>query len=72
MPPICPECNNVLDSLPSRCTKCDVVVVHCSKCRGTGQEEIVSFFSPELLQDVSIPCRKCEGRGVMRDAELTR
>ncbi len=45
------------------------VVVRCQRCRGTGQEVIVSFFSPELAQDVNIPCRTCGGKGFVRESE---
>ena len=31
-------------------------------------EIVVSFFSPDQLQDVNIRCRTCGGRGVLEDS----
>ena len=45
------------------------VVTRCQRCRGTGQEVIVNFFSPELAQDVSIPCRSCSGKGFVLESD---
>ncbi len=72
MPLICPGCNSVLDPMQLRCAKCNATVVHCPKCRGTGQEVMVSFFSHDMTQDVSIPCRKCGGEGVLCEPKLAR
>jgi len=63
--PFCPRCNSVIDPVQPKCSRCNARIVHCSKCRGTGQEVMVSFFCHELTQDVSIPCRKCGGDGVL-------
>lgn len=72
MPFICPECNNTLDSIPLRCSKCDTVVVSCPKCRGTGHEVMTNFFTYDLTQDLSVRCRKCRGKGVLGEYKLSR
>lgn len=72
MPFICPGCQNIMDSVPSLCAKCNAKIVHCPKCRGTGQEVMANFFSPDQTQDVSIPCRKCGGRGVLGESRPVR